>query len=473
MKRPSNIQKFKPVDPKLGIKSSLPKSKSTIALVILLWLSNDKKYEIEYSETDGDKITISENCYDKLIQYLRNNIDIKGDSEEDIMNYVNENQLFHSQLESLIVALELVWRIASIKFKDSNKADSAERTGKKRFEKILSYTNNIDLFDTLIESNKKYCQVLYEWLQGKKNVEDTHLEKQLVRVINYLSDDVVLKMLDNNQNVYFNMTSVYEAMTQKTDEIDINGDGEAKGALRIVKGALGEGLNYYLAYNKNIVTMSDNVDYDEFVYYEQRVRERQKISNVNILLHAAENDDENTTDISCSKNRIIFGAPGTGKSHKLEENSKYFADNMERVTFHPNYSYANFVGAYKPIMSKSDVYDNLDTEKRRVLAVLQDKSMSAQEKYDELYDKFKDEGLTRLPLLLGIYTDENFKTTSGLLYKEIQLKDKIPTMSEEEQLQLLATNGMLVKRPLVVNSNTVIVGFKEAEWNEKLNGHIE
>ena len=149
MKRPSNIQKFKPVDPKLGIKSSLPKSKSTIALVILLWLSNDKKYEIEYSETDGDKITISENCYDKLIQYLRNNIDIKGDSEEDIMNYVNENQLFHSQLESLIVALELVWRIASIKFKDSNKADSAERTGKKRFEKILSYTNNIDLFDTL------------------------------------------------------------------------------------------------------------------------------------------------------------------------------------------------------------------------------------------------------------------------------------------------------------------------------------
>lgn len=326
------------------------------------------------------------------------------------MNYVNENQLFHSQLESLIVALELVWRIASIKFKDSNKADSAERTGKKRFEKILSYTNNIDLFDTLIESNKKYCQVLYEWLQGKKNVEDTHLEKQLVRVINYLSDDVVLKMLDNNQNVYFNMTSVYEAMTQKTDEIDINGDGEAKGALRIVKGALGEGLNYYLAYNKNIVTMSDNVDYDEFVYYEQRVRERQKISNVNILLHAAENDDENTTDISCSKNRIIFGAPGTGKSHKLEENSKYFADNMERVTFHPNYSYANFVGAYKPIMSKSDVYDNLDTEKRRVLAVLQDKSMSAQEKYDELYDKFKDEGLTRLPLLLGIYTDENFKT---------------------------------------------------------------
>ena len=49
------------------------------------------------------------------------------------------------------------------------------------------------------------------------------------------------------------------------------------------------------------------------------------------------------------------------------------------------------------------------------------------------------------------------------------LKNKIPTMSEEEQLQLLATNGMLVKRPLVVNGDAVLVGFKETEWSEKLN----
>jgi len=50
----------------------------------------------------------------------------------------------------------------------------------------------------------------------------------------------------------------------------------------------------------------------------------------------------------------------------------------------------------------------------------------------------------------------------------MKLKDKLPTMSEEEQLQLLATNGMLVKRPLVVTDDTVLVGFKEAEWSDKL-----
>lgn len=63
---------------------------------------------------------------------------------------------------------------------------------------------------------------------------------------------------------------------------------------------------------------------------------------------------------------------------------------------------------------------------------------------------------------------KKFFNTSGLLYKEMQLKDKLPTMSEEEQLKLLATNGMLVKRPLVVNDNTVLIGFKEAEWRENL-----
>lgn len=63
---------------------------------------------------------------------------------------------------------------------------------------------------------------------------------------------------------------------------------------------------------------------------------------------------------------------------------------------------------------------------------------------------------------------KKFFNTSGLLYKEMQLKDKLPGMSEDEQLKLLATNGMLVKRPLVVDGDVVLVGFREAEWAEKL-----
>lgn len=57
-----------------------------------------------------------------------------------------------------------------------------------------------------------------------------------------------------------------------------------------------------------------------------------------------------------------------------------------------------------------------------------------------------------------------FFNTSGMLYREMGLKDKLGEMSEEEQIALLATDGMLVKRPLLVTENTVKVGFKEAEW---------
>lgn len=78
--------------------------------------------------------------------------------------------------------------------------------------------------------------------------------------------------------------------------------------------------------------------------------------------------------------------------------------------------------------------------------------------YDELKEWFNKSGL---PI-------KRFFNTSGLLYKEMKLKDKLPTMSEDEQLQLLATNGMLMKRPLIVGENIVLTGFKENEWSEAI-----
>ena len=78
--------------------------------------------------------------------------------------------------------------------------------------------------------------------------------------------------------------------------------------------------------------------------------------------------------------------------------------------------------------------------------------------YEELKKWYAESGL---PL-------KKFFNTSGMLYKEMRLKDKLPAMSEEEQLKLLATNGMLVKRPLIVNGNIILTGFKEAEWEKAL-----
>lgn len=78
--------------------------------------------------------------------------------------------------------------------------------------------------------------------------------------------------------------------------------------------------------------------------------------------------------------------------------------------------------------------------------------------YEEL-KKWKEQ--SGLPL-------KKFFNTSGMLYREMQLKDKLPDMTEDEMLHLLASDGMLVKRPLFINGNTVLIGFKENEWQEKI-----
>ena len=76
--------------------------------------------------------------------------------------------------------------------------------------------------------------------------------------------------------------------------------------------------------------------------------------------------------------------------------------------------------------------------------------------YDELKSWYAKSGL---PL-------KRFFNTSGQLYKSMALKDKLPDMTEEEQLKLLATDGMLVKRPILVDGDRVLVGFKESEWEQ-------
>ena len=80
----------------------------------------------------------------------------------------------------------------------------------------------------------------------------------------------------------------------------------------------------------------------------------------------------------------------------------------------------------------------------------------AQKWLDELSEWYKKSGL---PL-------KKFFNTSGLLYKSLDLKNKLPTMSDDEMLKLLATDGMLVKRPLLIGDDFVLVGFKEIEWEK-------
>lgn len=109
-------------------------------------------------------------------------------------------------------------------------------------------------------------------------------------------------------------------------------------------------------------------------------------------------------------------------------------------------------------------YDKCGTCKKAEKYLL-DKGITL-EKRDIKNDKPSLEELTAWYKASGLPL-KRFYNTSGKLYKELNLKDKIPTMSEEEQLVLLASDGMLVKRPIVVDGEVVLIGFKQAEYEAK------
>ena len=117
------------------------------------------------------------------------------------------------------------------------------------------------------------------------------------------------------------------------------------------------------------------------------------------------------------RNRIVFGAPGTGKSFLINTELKQLLDNFnvdsnnyERVTFHPDYSYANFVGTYKPVMVEHNSNQSVDSETKNIIDILSNPNTDAQYKYDSLFDTFNDKHATRvLPILVGIYNKDIFK----------------------------------------------------------------
>ena len=93
---------------------------------------------------------------------------------------------------------------------------------------------------------------------------------------------------------------------------------------------------------------------------------------------------------------------------------------------------------------------NIEYEDRDII-----KNNPQKEELKEWYQK------SQLPL-------KRFFNTSGKVYRELKLKDKLPEMTEDEQLEILSTDGMLVKRPIIVTEDIVLTGFKEKEWEEKL-----
>lgn len=254
MNRPDNISVYDELDLKLGIKSSLPHVKSTIALAILLWECADNPSELIYSMQNSDGIIMTNELAQWVIDYLADICTEEQIDDEMLVSVINENQLFKSQMEALIVAFELVWKLAKVSFVDSDKAASAERTGGTRYAKKLIYSINSDIIHCLIESNREaYIRVIMTWIGFNVDI-DPECEKNLLHLLTVLSEGAVFKLTDGDRDVIFNQSSLYRKLLETRDSVDINGDKEAKGSLRILKSLLSDGLNPFLKYSNGVVS---------------------------------------------------------------------------------------------------------------------------------------------------------------------------------------------------------------------------
>lgn len=256
MNRPESIVPYEERDLKLGIKSSLPHIKGTVALMLLFWECADQPASLVYAKQSGDEIVLTDELQNKVTSYLSNLLSPENLDESRLITAINQNQLFKSQLEALIVAFELVWKLAKISFVSANLPSSAERTGGIRYPKKLDYSVNLDIIHNAMSANKQeYVKLLLFWIGINVGV-DKECEERLTRVLTALSEGAIFKLTDGTKDVIFNQNCVYEKLIETSAAVDINGDKEAKGPLRILKSLLSEGMNPYLIYNNGEVTVA-------------------------------------------------------------------------------------------------------------------------------------------------------------------------------------------------------------------------
>ena len=388
MLRPDNMTKYPDVDLKLGIKSSLPSVKATLALALMFWRASNSPSELSYSKQMGDSIEVADDIADRLVTKYHPYYETAGVSDEQFIERINDNQLFKSQLESLIVAFELVWRLAKVRFV-GNMATSFERTGGKRYPKTFYYTKNMDIVDSLLSTDDdQYSKVLLSWIDFRAGAQ-LRFERNLLLLLNYLAEDAVYKLADGERDIVFNMNSVYAKLIDEQDSVDINDTKEAKGPLRVLKSALSDKMYPFLSYsNADGIAVAEGED-GSLAAYRQRVDTYLSLTNAKHIIATETYSDADSLSMAADeappyattevvrlkggKNVILYGVPGSGKSHTIGEQYCNDESRMERLVFHPDYTYSDFVGQILPNVSEGNVsYEFIPGPFTRLLKKAQD-----------------------------------------------------------------------------------------------------
>ena len=355
MTRPDNIPIYDEIDLKLGIKSSLPNPKATIGLAVLIFESMGCPATVQYSVPNGEGLVVEDGVLNSIISFTEG---VCAENEIDpgsMAGIINNNQLFKSQLEALIVAFELVWKLGKVTFVDKSKPSSAERTGGIRYPKQLAFTSNCDIIHWAFQGKKEeYIKVLLSWI-GFNVIFGDEYQEALLKILTALSESAVFKMTDGLREVVFNQLSIYRKLYESGETVDVNGDREAKGSLRILKSLLSDRMNPYLSYSNN-GNVSTSTEDDALSKYASRVETLLRLSATKVVgiedLNAEKEgiavEELEDRRLITGTNILLYGVPGSGKSWTIQHEYCTEDSIVERLVFHPDYTYSDFVGQILP-----------------------------------------------------------------------------------------------------------------------------
>ena len=347
------------LDARLVTKTSLPKPKAAIALLLLLWFQNGKRSSVVYGRSSGasaDGGIVDNGVIDAVKNYAlehNNSLDL-----DEIAVFLKGNPLLESQMESLNSAFELVWRLGKFSFTDPTLSRTAERTGGIRYQKQVRYSTNLDLLSVLSEPNPdSFAGVLLNWI-GAPITCDKPLESQLIRMLAVFSSNALFKTSKGNEGTVFTVSGVYDALLHGNEAVDVvDPEEEAQGTTRILKPAISSGLFPDLSIKGNAASFVEGIDRGALAAYAERMHVSNEISTVKLSISKRNTvkNKETLSPVSEPRNLIFFGAPGTGKSYQLNQLAKgsFAKENISRVTFYPDYTYSQFVGCYKPCTNET------------------------------------------------------------------------------------------------------------------------
>lgn len=320
---PNEFIKRKSIDGLTGIKSSLNHLRSIVSLIYLLFLANNEKSSVIYGNENNGVLNIKPELLKAINSYLG----------KDCSNIIRSNNLFTSQFEALYVGITLMLKLGKLSFVDSSMSTTVERKGGIRYQKKIEFSTNILLLKLIVENfdDDTIKDSLYAWL-GNNQSNNKAFERKVSEFLTITLQDTQFKIRTNEGNeLFFQTEGIYRGL-EKDSSVSIKDSKEVVGPTRIYRNFLQEGLDPWLNFDKDVVTLKHNPNADtdatSFGNMISTTLSIKKVQNVNegdkdiqeTSVSASIEGNERFIDALHSKPFLLLaGISGTGKSRKVQE----------------------------------------------------------------------------------------------------------------------------------------------------------